>query len=97
MVEGLGSLRGLLFPILGNRTGAIYRLMLCTVNEEVKFDAHILPKEDILDVDLPKQYKPTCNAAIYDLSGRIIENRKSVNRKLPKGVYIQNGRKFVVK
>ena len=97
MVEGLGSLRGLLFPILGNRTGAIYRLMLCTVNEEVKFDAHILPKEDILDVDLPKQYKPTCNAAIYDLSGRIIDNRKSVNRKLPKGIYIQNGRKFVVK
>ena len=29
---------------------------------------------------------------VYDLSGRIIENRK-----LPKGIYIQNGRKFVVK
>ena len=35
--------------------------------------------------------------AACDLSGRQIENRKSVNRKLPKGVYITGGRKVVVK
>ena len=32
---------------------------------------------------------------IYDLSGRKIVNSKSSNSKLPKGLYIQNGKKFV--
>ena len=35
--------------------------------------------------------------AVYDLQGRKIDNRQSVNRKLPKGIYIRNGRKVVVK
>ena len=34
-------------------------------------------------------------AAIYDLSGRQIVNGKSVNRQLPKGIYIINGKKVV--
>ena len=34
-------------------------------------------------------------AAVYDLQGRKIENRKSANRKLSKGIYIVNGRKVV--
>lgn len=34
---------------------------------------------------------------IYDLSGRKIANGKSFNRKYPKGIYIVNGRKVVVK
>jgi hypothetical protein len=37
------------------------------------------------------------NSPVYDLSGRKIVNRKSVNRKLPKGIYIVGGRKVVVK
>ena len=37
------------------------------------------------------------NAPVYDLSGRKIENRKSVNRQLPKGIYIVNGKKYVVR
>ena len=42
----------------------------------------------------------TGNAPVYDLSGRKIVNRKSVNRKfsdLPKGIYIANGRKLLQK
>lgn len=35
------------------------------------------------------------HAAVYDLCGRKIVNCKSVNRQLPKGVYIQNGKKIV--
>lgn len=35
--------------------------------------------------------------SIYDLSGRKIANGKSFNRKYPKGIYIVNGRKVVVK
>ena len=37
------------------------------------------------------------NDAIYDLSGRKIVNCKLSNGKLPKGIYIKNGKKFVVK
>ena len=35
--------------------------------------------------------------AYYDLQGRLIENGKSVNRKLPKGIYIKDGRKIVIR
>lgn len=35
--------------------------------------------------------------AWYDLNGRKIVNGKSVNGKLPRGVYIQNGKKVVIK
>ena len=34
--------------------------------------------------------------AVYDLSGRIV-NGKSVNRQMPKGLYIRDGKKVVVK
>ena len=36
------------------------------------------------------------DSSVYDLLGRKIVNRQSVNSKLPKGVYIQNGKKIVV-
>ena len=35
------------------------------------------------------------NRKCFDLQGRIIENSKSVNRKLRKGVYIVNGKKII--
>lgn len=35
--------------------------------------------------------------SIYDLTGRKIDNRKSANRKLPKGIYVKNGKKVAVK
>ncbi|MCR4958964.1 MAG: fibronectin type III domain-containing protein, partial [Prevotella sp.] len=34
---------------------------------------------------------------IYDLSGRRIKNQQSLNRPLPKGLYIRNGKKVVMK
>ena len=37
------------------------------------------------------------NAPVYDLSGRQIVNRNSLNRKLPKGIYIVNGQKVVIR
>ena len=37
------------------------------------------------------------NAPVYDLSGRKIVNRNSINRKLPKGIYIVNGQKVVIR
>ena len=41
--------------------------------------------------------KEQVNDAIYDLSGRKIVNCKLSNGKLPKGIYIKNGKKFIVK
>ena len=35
--------------------------------------------------------------SVYDLQGRKIANGKSANRRLPKGVYVENGRKKVMK
>lgn len=35
--------------------------------------------------------------AWYDLQGRKIDNRKSENRQLPKGVYVHDGKKMVIK
>jgi len=37
------------------------------------------------------------NDNIYDLQGRQIVNGKSINSKLPKGMYIVNGKKVVIK
>ena len=37
------------------------------------------------------------DGAWYDLSGRKIVNSKSSNRKLPKGIYIKDGHKVVIK
>ena len=38
-------------------------------------------------------YTPNADAPVYDLSGR----RVAVNTTLPKGIYIRNGKKFIVK
>ena len=38
-------------------------------------------------------YTPNADASVYDLSGR----RVAVNTTLPKGIYIRNGKKFIVK
>ena len=35
--------------------------------------------------------------SVYDLQGRKIANRKSLNSKLAKGVYIVNGQKYFIK
>ncbi|MBP5508578.1 MAG: T9SS type A sorting domain-containing protein, partial [Prevotella sp.] len=37
------------------------------------------------------------SSAIYDLSGRKVADNTSNIRHLPKGVYIKDGRKFIIK
>ena len=38
------------------------------------------------------------DGGVYDLQGRLISDKKNVNSgQLPRGIYIQNGRKFVIK
>ena len=50
---------------------------------------------DIQSVD--NSLQTTDNPDVYDLSGRKIENSKWSNRQLPKGIYIVNGKKVVIK
>ena len=47
--------------------------------------------------DLPIYDLQFNSSSCYDLSGRKIANSKSVNGKLQKGVYIERGKKFVIK
>ena len=49
--------------------------------------------------DKEGSYRSTLDSdnSIYDLTGRKIDNRKSANRKLPKGIYVKNGKKVAVK
>jgi len=44
-----------------------------------------------------KNSKCTIHNGVYDLSGRQIVNGKWPNGKLPKGIYINNGKKIVIK
>ena len=83
-------------PLLGlsNETVVYAYTSEISLIEEV-FSGVVLPIEEYIDgIAAPVEgYMPEdVGSSIYNLSGRIIENRK-----LPKGVYIQNGRKFVVK
>ena len=56
--------------------------------------------DDILPIETPTAIRSireaTFEQVAYDLSGRIA-HRSSVNGKLPKGVYILNGKKIIVK
>ena len=53
-----------------------------------------IDKEDAIKLTPAPQRE---NGAIYDLSGRQIVNGKLSKGKLPKGIYIQNGKKIAVK
>ena len=50
-------------------------------------------------IDLTPNPSPTGEGSgyWYDLSGRKIVNSKSLNRKLPRGLYINNGKKILIK
>ncbi|MBR6445986.1 MAG: hypothetical protein IKS94_06125, partial [Prevotella sp.] len=47
-------------------------------------------------IGLDERLKMKDDGSVFDLQGRKIVNGTSVNGKLPKGVYIVNGRKVVV-
>ena len=53
--------------------------------------------DDIPIYNLPSYNLPFDSDIVCDLSGRQIGNRKAVNRRLPKGIYITGGRMVVVK
>ena len=109
LIEGIGPTTGLLMPMLGgNRVGARFSLLLCTVNDAIIYDSHEVNRDDVLSISLHRNNGSAGYTAVYDLQGRRMQSdmvTKSQGNKvtrlqgngLPKGIYIQNGRKFVVK
>ena len=96
--EGTGSAFGLFLISFFGRVGANYKLLLCTVGDKTIYDSHYVDSEKLTSVDIPK-IAPVANDAIYDLSGHrvSVSSTSSVSSVLPKGVYIQGGKKVVVK
>lgn len=59
-------------------------------------DSSVTSIEDVEIVAGKDNEKVNANATIYDMNGRVISNNGDVNA-LPKGLYIQNGKKFIVR
>ena len=53
--------------------------------------------DDATSISEMEKWKNGENEKFYDLQGRLIVNGKLSNGKLPKGLYINNGRKVVIK
>ena len=94
-IEGIGTLAGLL-SLYRQAIGATVEFGSCTIGDEILFTA-----EDFTRISAIRTIKTSerTNNAVYDLSGRRVANSSEFQgpSKLPKGVYIQNGKKFVVK
>ena len=98
LTEGLGPEQGLLMPMMARRTGAYFQLLLCTEDDQVIYDSGDIDRAVVMSMDMPEVSRPI--AAVYDLQGREIKNAKVKMKNggnLPKGVYIVNGRKVIVK
>lgn len=72
----------------------------CYLKSDTPSDILCLSPEDatgLKSMDDGKWIMDNEAGAWYGLSGRIIVNGQSSNRKLPKGIYIHNGRKTVIR
>ena len=78
--------------------GANYKHLLCTVGDKTIYDSHYVDSGKLTSVDIPK-VAPVANDAIYDLSGHrvSVSSASFVSSVLPQGVYIQGGKKVVLK
>ena len=93
-VEGLGFLGGLTCPIEGYTpaaTGGERYLKTCTINDEVVYERHdFYTSSQIVTGIMSTSVLPSNKNILYDLQGR-----KMVNGKLPRGIYIEGGKKKV--
>ena len=89
--EGTGSDFGLFLVSFFGRVGANYKLLLCTIDDKIIYDSHDIDRRKLTSVEVPSGLSVN-TSALYDLSGRRVKNGE-----LHKGVYIQGGKKFVVK
>ena len=95
-IEGIGTRAGLL-SLYRQAIGATVEFGSCTIGDEILFTA-----EDFTRISAIRTIKTSerTNNAVYDLQGKRVANSSEFQGssfKLPKGVYIQNGKKVVVK
>ena len=88
-VEGMGSNGGLLAPFPSSLTGNFVRLDYIEMSDGTRFSFDDIAK---VEPSIEKENEAKSDA-FYDLQGRKVSQRD----RLPKGIYIQNGRKFVIK
>ena len=98
-LEGVGSESGLLYVSSFGHIGANYKLLLCTVGDEVIYDANYIRRDVVTSVGQPHDKSLITSGTVYDLQGRKVSSQPVSNAdlQLPRSIYIQNGRKFVVK
>jgi hypothetical protein len=96
-IEGIGGNNGILYPqpIIASQYSDYLKLIRC-----VEDGIQLYPVESDIEGVSHLYDKPQDKGNIYDLSGRRVANSSEFQGssfRLPKGVYIQNGKKFVVK
>ena len=101
LIEGIGSTGPyLLYPIYWS-SWDWRRLAACFVDGKLIYHTSYYDPSKIEEINAPSSshsFKSN-NNAVYDLSGRRVANSSEFQgpNKLPKGVFIQGGKKFVVK
>lgn len=97
--------------VFSTGTGSPQTVDITNINKESFFEIATTPQTDgkysvnnvtdvysgIGNITIDETKPHTNNNAIYDLSGRKIVNCQLSNCQLPKGIYIQNGKKVVFK
>lgn len=94
-VEGIGSLYyGITGIVMGSHSGSIPRLMKCNEDEVILFQYN----ENETSVRSVVSNKVRRKEICHDLQGRKLKTRsKKDGDAFPLGIYIQNGKKFVMK
>ena len=109
-IRGIGNRNEGVYGPFYNATGTGYRysnghwlierrqFLACYEDGECIFRNTDFNANPVTGIVSQKRYRSS-ETAIYDLSGRRVANSSEFqgSNKLPKGVYIQGGKKFVVK
>ncbi|MBR4238207.1 MAG: hypothetical protein IKQ03_02125 [Prevotella sp.] len=90
-IEGIGSLSGLVYPIRDKQRDSKGWLERCYIGQRVLFDRNEWTSK------IPSVKKREATTYTYDLQGRKLSNSKWSNGQIRKGIYVKDGRKFVVK
>lgn len=68
-----------------------------TMTADMRFVTLTMNYDEATGISLTPDPSPKGEGSVYDLQGRQIVNGKLSNGQLPKGVYIVNGKKVVIK
>ena len=83
--------------VIKNLTEGYHEIGICAVYQNGQSEmAFYEMGDDITAISSQTSNLKSQTSNLYDLQGRKIENRKSVNRKLPKGIYVKDGKKVVL-